>query len=164
LLQAWWVLALFAVPLTGLAAAADAAGNAERARRRITRDDPAVLAVRARGYASVRAQVESAVAGPDAVKVRDYVYLPLALWRLSSADALNQMRWHPSVRRIDPVMTYHPVSVSDLPFISQPQTAADGAIGAGNTVDAPLPMWAYFALGACLLAVANRRELARDRS
>lgn len=114
--------------------AADAAGNAERARRRITRDDSAVLSIRALGYAAVRAQLESAVGGGDAVRVRNYIHLPLALWRLSSVDALNRMQRHPSVRRIEPITTYHAVSVSDLPFINQPQAAAEGATGAGSTI------------------------------
>ena len=163
LLQAAWFAAvvLALAPLTGLAAApeppaairaslsqgrptlvvvefdgtvADAAGNAERTRRHISRDDPAILALRAQGYAAVRAQVEAAVAGSDAASVRSYVHFPLALWRLSSLDALSRLQRHSAVRRIHPIITYHPVSVSDLPFINQPQTAAEGAKGAGTTI------------------------------
>jgi uncharacterized repeat protein (TIGR01451 family) len=58
----------------------------------------------------------------------------LAVWRVSSIDALNRLQAYPGVRAVHENVLLHPVSVSDLPFINQPQTAAAGATGAGTTV------------------------------
>ena len=114
--------------------AADAQAAAERTRRHIRRDDDTVLAIRARGYAAVDAAIVASSAGPDAAHVRSYEHFPMALWRLSSLDALVRLESHPQVRAVHQNSTLHPVSVSDLPFINQPQTAAEGATGAGTTI------------------------------
>jgi uncharacterized repeat protein (TIGR01451 family) len=126
--QATWVIVEFDATST------DRAAEAERARRHIGRDDSAILTLRAQGYAGIKSTVEAAVAGADAAKIRDYEHFPLALWRLSSLDALNRLLAHPSVRMVHQNIALHAVSVSDLPFISQPQTAAEGATGAGTTI------------------------------
>jgi len=115
-------------------ATADQSAEAERARRSLRRDDAAILALRARGYAAVKSRVESAAGGADAVRVLDYSHLPLSVWRLSSLAALARLQAHPAVRRVHENILLRPVSVSDLAFIDQPQTAAAGAKGAGTTV------------------------------
>ncbi len=115
-------------------AATDTAANAERSRRRLVHDDAAILGRRARGYAAVKARVEAEAGGPDAVRVLDYSHFPLAVWRLSSAAALIRLESNPRVRMVHENILLHPVSVSDLGFIDQPQAAAEGATGAGTTI------------------------------
>ncbi len=114
--------------------AIDAAANQERTRRGLLHDDAAVLAMRVHGYAAVKSQVAGAVGGTDAARVLDYSQLPLAVWRLSSAAALGRLESYPAVKRVHENILLHPVSVSDLPFINQPQAAAEGATGAGTTI------------------------------
>src|ERR1700676_3552387 len=113
-------------------AATDAAANAERRRRGLSLDDLPVLALRTTGYAAIKARVEAR--GADAVRVLDYSHFPLAVWRLSSAAALNRLESDPAVRMVHENILLHPVSVSDLGFINQPQAAAQGAKGAGTTI------------------------------
>jgi hypothetical protein len=72
-------------------AAADSAANAERSRRGLIRDDSAILARRAKGYAASKARVESEAGGADAARVLDYSHFPLTVWRLSSLGALNRL-------------------------------------------------------------------------
>lgn len=115
-------------------AATDTAAAAERARRRLVGDDAAILALRAQGYAATRARLAAAATGPDAVSVHDYRHFPIAAWRLSSLAALNRLLGDPRVRAVHEDEILHPVSVDDLPFISQPQAAAQGASGAGTTI------------------------------
>src|ERR1700736_4700753 len=115
-------------------AATDAAANAERSRRGLIRDDSAILAQRATGYAASKARVETEEGGADAARVLDYSHFPLAVWRLSSPAALNRLESNPAVRTVHENIALHPVSVSDLAFINQPQTAAEGATGAGTTI------------------------------
>src|ERR1700736_1026616 len=115
-------------------AATDAAANAERSRRGLIRDDSAILAQRATGYAASKARVETEEGGADAARVLDYSHFPLAVWRLSSPAALNRLESNPAVRTVHENILLHPVSVSDLGFINQPQTAAQGAKGAGTTI------------------------------
>ncbi|HUN24749.1 MAG TPA: S8 family serine peptidase [Steroidobacteraceae bacterium] len=115
-------------------AAVDEVAARERARRHLTRDDAVILEMRARGYASIKRQVESREGGADARRVRDYTHLPLALWRLSSLVALARLQSDPLVKRVDENTLLHPDSVSDLAFIDQPQAAAEGATGAGTTI------------------------------
>lgn len=114
--------------------ATDRLAALERARRNLARDDAAVLALRARGYASTKAEVESRDSGPDAARVRDYTHFPLAVWRLSSTAALNRLQSDPSVRQVFENTPMRPVSVSDLPFIDQPAAASAGDTGAGTTI------------------------------
>lgn len=116
------------------ATAVDEAAQAERARRHLRRDDSGILALRAQGYAGIKAKVEAAVAAPDAVKIRDYAQFPLTLWRLSSLDALQRLQRRPEVRQVHENIRLHPVSVNDLSFIDQPQAAAEGATGTGTTI------------------------------
>lgn len=115
-------------------AATDAAANAERSRRGLSFDDQPILALRATGYAAIKARVERQTPGADAVRVLDYSHFPLAVWRLSSPAALNRLESNPAVRMVHENILLHPVSVSDLGFINQPQAAAQGATGAGTTI------------------------------
>ena len=116
------------------AAAVDQAANVERTRRGRVHDDDAVLAIRAQGYAAIKRNVEAAVAGTDAQRTRDFQHLPLAVWRLSSLRALDRLSASRAVRAVHHNPTLRAISVSDLPFINQPQAAAEGAAGAGTTV------------------------------
>jgi uncharacterized repeat protein (TIGR01451 family) len=148
----WWGSAAIAAPLsattrTRLAAgqavqvvvqfdatAVDQAASAERSRRGLTRDDAAIRTLRAQGYARIKTIVEAAVSGPDAQRVRDYANLPLAVWRLSSPAALSRLTAQPGVRAVHEDAVMHADSVSDLGFINQPQTAAEGANGSGTVI------------------------------
>src|SRR3984957_8200385 len=103
------------------AAATDRAAAAERAQRRLSRDDEAILAFRSQGYAATKSSVTAGVAGPDAARVRDYQHFPLAIWRLSSLAALSRLEAYPGVRAVHQNSRLRAVSVSDLPFINQPQ-------------------------------------------
>jgi len=114
--------------------ATDRSAQIERARRHLRRDDPSILGLRSRGYDAIKSRVKSDVAGPDAIQVITYSHFPLSVWRVSSLAALNRLEKHPAVRTVHENRLFRPVSVSDLPFISQPQTAAQGAVGAGTTV------------------------------
>lgn len=114
--------------------AVDRSAQSERVRRGLLWDDAAVKAARSRGYLAVKSAVESAVGGADASKVLDYSHFPLAVWRISSVAALQRLQRHPSVVSIHENALLRPVSVSDLAFINQPQTAAEGASGAGTTI------------------------------
>src|SRR5258708_6056102 len=115
-------------------AATDSAANAERSRRGLIHDDSAILAQRAKGYAASKARVESEGGGADAARVLDYSPFPLAVWRLASLAALNRLESNPDGRMAHENILLHPVSVSDLGFVNQPQTAAQGATGAGTTI------------------------------
>jgi uncharacterized repeat protein (TIGR01451 family) len=126
--QSTWVI----VEFNG--AASDRSAQSERVRRGLVHDDSVILTIRSNGYAAVKSTVESAVAGADAVRVLDYSHFPLAVWRLSSPAALQRLQAEPSVRAVHENALLRPVSVSDLPFINQPQTAAQGAKGAGTTI------------------------------
>ena len=103
------------------ATAADRAAAAERARRRLLRDDDAILTMRSQGYAATKSRVMAGVAGSDAARVRDYQHFPLALWRISSIAALNRLEAYPGVQAVHQNSVLRPVSVSDLGFIDQPQ-------------------------------------------
>ena len=116
------------------ATATNQAADTERVRRRLRSDDGAILALRARGYAATKAGVAAGVMGPDATQVRDFQHFPLSVWRLNSANALNRLLAWPGIRAIHENVLLHSVSVSDLPFISQPQAAAEGATGSGTTI------------------------------
>jgi uncharacterized repeat protein (TIGR01451 family) len=126
--QSTWVIVEFNADTTNQSA------TAERARRHLPHDDSAILDLRARGYGTLKSAVRSAVAAPDAASVRDYQHFPLALWRISTLDALQRLQARPEVRAVHENKILHAVSVSDLPFINQPQAAAEGAIGAGTTI------------------------------
>ena len=126
--QPSWVIVEYDV------AATDRAADAERARRRIGRDDAAILTLRSQGYQRTKVDVEGAVTAPDATLARDYEHFGLAAWRISSTQALERLQSHPSVRAIHENTVYRATSVSDLPFINQPQAAALGATGAGTTI------------------------------
>jgi uncharacterized repeat protein (TIGR01451 family) len=112
----------------------DAAASTERNRRHLPRDDAAIRALRAQGYAATRAAVESAVSASDARRLRNYRYLPLAVWQLSSLDALQRLQAHPLVQSVQDDKTLRADSVSDLSFIQQPQAQAEGALGSGTTI------------------------------
>ena len=114
--------------------ASDTAATGERSRRGLSFDDRAILALRAAGYAGVKARVAAAASGADAVPSLDYPHFPLTLWRLSSPAALARLESMPAVRVVHENLLLHPVSVSDLGFIKQPQAAAEGATGAGATI------------------------------
>ena len=115
-------------------AAADQTAEAERTRRGLARDDAAILALRARGYRAVKSRVVAAEARSDAAPVADYSHFPLSLWRLSSIAALDRLSSDPLVVAVFENTRLQVSSVSDLPFIDQPQAAAEGAIGAGTTI------------------------------
>jgi hypothetical protein len=68
--------------------------------------------------------VESEAGGAEAARVLDYSHFPLTVWRLSSLGALNRLESNPAVRMVHENILLHPVSVSDLGFIHQPQAAA----------------------------------------
>jgi uncharacterized repeat protein (TIGR01451 family) len=115
-------------------AAADSSMSADRSRRGLAFDDPTVLTARAAAYAKVKSRVELDTQGADAARVLDYSHFPLAVWRVSSLAALERLESHPAVRVVHENILLHPVSVSDLGFINQPQAAAQGATGAGTTI------------------------------
>ncbi|MHB8814879.1 MAG: S8 family serine peptidase [Steroidobacteraceae bacterium] len=115
-------------------AAADLAAEAERARRGLRRDDAAIRALRTRGYREVKSKVEAAETRSDAALLADYSHFPLSVWRLSSVAALDRLRSDPLVLALFDDTLLRASSVSDLPFIEQPQAAAEGATGAGTTI------------------------------
>ena len=78
--------------------ATDRAALAERSQRGLRHDDDTILARRARGYDATKSGVAAGVAGPDAAPVHDYGHFPLALWRLSSPQALSRLQAYPGVR------------------------------------------------------------------
>ena len=114
--------------------AADRTAAAERARRGLRADDGAILALRSQGYRQVKSRVESGDARSDAAPVADYSHFPLSVWRVSSAAALDRLRSDPLVLAVFDDTRLKATSVSDLPFIDQPQAAAEGATGAGTTI------------------------------
>src|SRR5262245_57555667 len=106
----------------------------ERTRRRLPRDDAAIRGLRAQGYARIKAAVDVAASGPGAARLRDYPSLPLTLWRVDSPAALARLENLPGVRAVHEDRLRRINSVSDLPFIHQPEAAAEGAIGTGTVV------------------------------
>jgi uncharacterized repeat protein (TIGR01451 family) len=114
--------------------AADSSVSAERRRRGLAFDDPTELAARAAAYAKVKSRVELDVQGAEAARVLDYSHFPLAVWRVSSLAALERLESNAAVRVVHENILLHPISVSDLGFINQPQAAAQGATGAGTTI------------------------------
>jgi uncharacterized repeat protein (TIGR01451 family) len=107
---------------------------AERLRRRLPFDDALIRAERVRGYRQIKADAATAATAVDAALETDYPNLPLAVWRIRSAAALDRLERLPQIVRVhaDPVL--RAISVSDLPFIHQPQAIATGITGAGTTV------------------------------
>jgi uncharacterized repeat protein (TIGR01451 family) len=116
------------------AATTDAAANAGRRQRGLVHDDAATLTLRSNGYATIKSRVAGEAGATDAAPVLDYSHFPLAVWRLSSLQALERLESNPAVRMVHENILLHPVSVSDLGFIKQPQAAAEGATGAGTTI------------------------------
>lgn len=114
--------------------AADRAAQAARTRKELHRDDAAILALRARGYRKVKSAVEAAETRSDAAPVVDYSHFPMSVWRLRSTAALDRLRSDPLVTAVFDDALLRASSVSDLPFIDQPQAAAEGATGAGTTI------------------------------
>ena len=114
--------------------AADLAAEGERASRALRRDDAAILALRTQGYRGVKSKVEAAESRSDAAPLADYGHFPLSVWRLSSTAALDRLRSDPLVLAVFENTLLHASSVSDLPFIDQPQAAAEGATGTGTTI------------------------------
>ena len=114
--------------------AADRAATAARAARGLIRDDAFILGLRSAGYSELKTRVAAAEQAADAVPVLDYSHLPLTVWRGASLAALNRLEADPHVRMVHENLVLHPVSVSDLGFINQPQAAAQGATGAGTTI------------------------------
>ncbi|SPE23215.1 putative Subtilisin [Burkholderiales bacterium] len=116
-------------------AAADTEAAAMRRARQLNHDDARIIATRSARYRQIKAAAQRAVAGPDAVQVRDYPHLPIALWHLSSPAALARLRAQPAVRAVADDRRLFAVSTpTDLALINQPQAAAAGATGAGTTV------------------------------
>ena len=70
----------------------------------------------------------------NAALALDYAHFGLAVWRLNSTQALERLQSHPSIRAVHENLLLHPVSVSDLPFINQPQVAGLGFTGAGTVI------------------------------
>jgi uncharacterized repeat protein (TIGR01451 family) len=116
------------------AAAVEAAAAAARSARRLRFDDRAIGLQRARGYQSVKASAAGTVDGAGVVRVRDLPHLPFAVWTIRSSEALARLEAAAGVRRVHEDVRVHPVSVSDLPFISAPQAAAAGFTGSGTTI------------------------------
>ncbi len=116
------------------ARAADAAATTERSRRGLPHDDSAILTMRSQGYAAAKSAVASGARGADGAPVLDYPHFPLTVWRLSSPAALQRLESNPAVRVVHENLLLHPVSVSDVGFINQPQAAAEGAAGSGTTI------------------------------
>jgi len=114
--------------------AADAAAAQERGRRRLSHDDAAITAQRARLYATEKAAVESAVTDTDARATRDFAYLPLAVWQISTPAALRRLQAQPSILRVHEDATVHLNSVSDLAFVDPPPATDLGDLGSGTTV------------------------------
>jgi|GEM_PF-2237521 len=112
----------------------DQAATQERSRHRLWRDDTAIKSLRMQGYQSIKHEVETAAVASDALRVRDYSNLPMAVWKLTSLTALQRLESLARVRAVHEDVALHAVSVSDLGFINQPQTAAAGATGAGTVV------------------------------
>ena len=112
-------------------AATDRALGQERQRRGLLLDDAALRAQRLQNYAAIKGAADVGVAGADATRLRDYPGLPLALWRISSPAALARLQ-AAGIRAVHEDRMLRANSVSDLPFIHQPEAAAEGATGAGT--------------------------------
>jgi uncharacterized repeat protein (TIGR01451 family) len=116
-------------------AAADREAHAERVRRQLVHEDPLILNARTARYSTTKRSVEQAALGPDARRLRDFLHLPMSVWRLTSAGALSRVRAHPSVRAVYGIRTVAAVATSpDLALIEQPAAASAGGTGAGTTV------------------------------
>ena len=116
------------------AAQADLAATSERKRRGLQHDDDAISELRAQRYAPGKRTLEATERGADAQPVRDYHYLPVSTWRISSLAALERLQSNPLVRAVHEDGVLHVNVVSDLGFINQPQASAAGATGAGTTI------------------------------
>lgn len=116
------------------AADIDRDAASERLRRGLRFEDDAIQALRRDGYGRLKRRVAAAATGPDVGARIDYAFLPLQAWQVSSPSALSRLRAAPGVLRVHNNSALRPVSVSDLGFIRQPQTALAGGTGAGTTV------------------------------
>ncbi|MBI1396702.1 MAG: S8 family serine peptidase [Betaproteobacteria bacterium] len=116
------------------AASVDRTADDERSRRHLVRDDARIRDLRAKGYDRIKADVDAVATGTDGARVRDYSNLPMSVWRLSSQAALKRLLAQPGVVAVHEDVLMHPVGVSDLGFINQPQTASQGATGAGTVI------------------------------
>jgi uncharacterized repeat protein (TIGR01451 family) len=117
------------------AIAADSAATAQRLARGLVQDDAAIVAARALRYRATKGVVERALGDSGALRVRDYVHLPLALWRVTTPAALARLRAQPAVRGVYEDRAVSVVSTpTDLALIGQPAAVAAGDTGAGTTV------------------------------
>ncbi|HEX4583813.1 MAG TPA: hypothetical protein VH183_03220, partial [Burkholderiaceae bacterium] len=91
-------------------AAADREAQATRLRRQLVHEDPAIVAMRATRYATVKRAAEAAATGTDGQRVRDYAHLPLSVWHLTSPAALARLRAQPAVRAVFGIRTFFPVA------------------------------------------------------
>lgn len=106
--------------------AVDRSVAAARAARGLSHDDAALLKQRSQGYSALKSFVDPIIVAQGGVEVRDYRHLTLTSWRISSIAALARLEQLPSVKMVHENIILHPVSVSDIGFIRQPQTAAEG--------------------------------------
>lgn len=116
------------------ASRANDAARRELRARGLWREDAAILEQRASFYRPVKGQLTAALASAAAAPVRDLRYLPLAVWRVSSATALARIESFPGVVGVHENALLRATSVSDLGFVGEPQTALLGATGAGTTI------------------------------
>jgi len=108
--------------------------SARRARLPRGMSDDALLAEQSRRYRQLKDDADRAGRHPQIETLRDYSHLPMRQERVRSAAALAALAAQPRVRAIFPERVYQRVLSQSLPLIGQPEVAAAGYGGAGQTV------------------------------
>ncbi|MBI5752953.1 MAG: IPTL-CTERM sorting domain-containing protein [Hydrogenophilales bacterium] len=85
-------------------------------------------------YFALKQRVLAAFPAEGYEMMRNYSHLPLALLRIKSLAALEQIAAHPEVIALYVNQRRYPVLAQSLPLIGQPAAAAAGDDGAGATV------------------------------
>lgn len=85
-------------------------------------------------YAAKKQRLFSNLYGGQIELKKSYSHLPVALVRLPSTSALNELLANPDVAGVFPDKRNYPSLVQSLPLIQQPQAASLGYAGAGTTI------------------------------
>lgn len=100
----------------------------------LDRDDAFITNFRSTRYATLKHDIDTAIAHPDIDQLTDYSHLPMAFKRFRSSAALQALLADNHVVAVYENKLLHHALTTSLPFINQPTVSAAGDSGAGTTV------------------------------
>ena len=109
--------------------------HARSAERGLSRQDPAILSLRASRYRQLKARVDAALPSGDLLVRRDYRHIPMRLVRPRDAGALARLLARPEVLAVMEDTRLYLHLAQSMPMIGLPAVAQGmGRTGAGTTV------------------------------